>query len=245
MVQSLPRGARCSALPQVLRLDAQSAIETRGGVLPRDDLGQLHDLLFAEVIADAGEQLVAGAAAGGRHGIGIGQRGLLVSIKQRGGVVVSERAKLFVADSQFAADRSVEVLSKLAADQCGDPSIDQRLQRGRNQCRGTDPTPHPACGVEDRGAMCVDQMVVERSAPLLSLRFEHRADARLGFRWIDFPDACHGETLPEMSPAGVLTGGTLEWRFHEKVICKWRRWCGTLIRWAASHWPTGCVLNPT
>src|SRR5919197_6030823 len=159
-----------SALPELLRGDAQRPVELARSVLPGDDLGQLDDCVVVVEAAQAREQLVAHVAPGDGHRVRVLQGDALRLRVERAGGVVRERLDLFVRDPELAADRSVDVLSELAAVPSGHAPVDERLQLRVDQPGALDALPHGARAAEDGRAARVDQVVQERPAPLLRLR---------------------------------------------------------------------------
>src|SRR5690349_7594442 len=65
------------SFPEPLRRDAKRAVEARGGVLPRDDHGELRDGVVVVVPLHAREQVVVDVAVGVRDGVGVLERDLL------------------------------------------------------------------------------------------------------------------------------------------------------------------------
>src|SRR5215208_5293762 len=162
-------------LPESLRGDAQRAVELARSVLPRDDFGQLDDLVVVIVPAQHGEQPIRHVEPGHGHRVGVEERHALGLRVERAQRVVRERLDLLVRKPQLAADRSVDVLSKLAAVNRRDTAIDERDEPRVDESRAVEPLPHRAHAAEDGRPPGVDRVVDERRAPLLGLRLEDAA----------------------------------------------------------------------
>lgn len=169
-----------STLPEPLRGYSEGAVEFARRVLPRDDFGQLHDCVVRVVLAQPREEFVRDFAARYCHRVGVSERDPLGLGVERARLVFVERVDLLVGDSQLAADRSVYVLSKLAAVVPRDASVDERPQARVCQTGAVNPLPHRARASEYRGPTRVDEMIRERRAPLLRLRFEDAARVVVG-----------------------------------------------------------------
>jgi len=104
------------------------------------------------------------------------ERGAFVVSVERAAGVVRERENFFFRDAEFAADRSVDVLSKLAPVERGDAAIDEGLQFSIDQPRRFDAAPHGAHAAKDRRAARVEPVIQKRRAPPLRLRCEHAFD---------------------------------------------------------------------
>ena len=115
-------------LPELLRRNAQRAVEFRRRVFPRHDFRQLDDGVVIEALAHAREELVRDFAAGDGHGVCEFEDEAFDVIEERGRFPIREGKQLLVRDAECAADRSVDVLSELAAVEERDAAIDQRHQ---------------------------------------------------------------------------------------------------------------------
>ena len=93
--------------------------------------------------------MVAHLTPGDRYGIGVFERDALGFVVERTAGVIRERQDFFTADAKLAADRSVDVLSELAAVERSDAAINQRLQPRVNQPRRLQPSPHAAHAAKD------------------------------------------------------------------------------------------------
>jgi hypothetical protein len=122
------------------------------------------------VLAQSREEFVRNVAARDGHRVGVFKRDALGFGVERARLVLMERVYLLVRDAEFAADRSVYVLSKLAPVERSDAAVDERLQARVNEPRAVEPLPHRARASEYRGPPRVYEMVRERRAPLLRLR---------------------------------------------------------------------------
>src|SRR5215212_4374747 len=78
-------------LPESLRGDAQRAVELARSVLPRDRLGQLHDLVVRVELAQPREQLVRHVAPRHRHRVRVTKRDALGFRVERARLVIAER----------------------------------------------------------------------------------------------------------------------------------------------------------
>jgi len=117
-------------VPESLRWHTKGAIELARGILPGDSRRQLDDLVVVEVLLHSAEELVVNVAVGEGDGVGVFEGGP-IRVSVMGTVrVVLQVEDLPVGRSQFAADRSVEVISEDAAVEHRHPSIDQRRQDG-------------------------------------------------------------------------------------------------------------------
>jgi hypothetical protein len=102
-----------------------------------------------------------------------------------------ERHDLFVRDAEFAADGSVDVLSKLAAVDRGYAPVDERLKFAFNKAGGFNARPHPTHAAKDRGPTGVQQVIQEWRAPLFSLRFKDSPRIIIHLFRVYFFDSCH------------------------------------------------------
>ena len=96
---------------------------------------QLDDCVIVEVFAYARRKLVRDLAAGDGHGVGEREDEALDVIEERRCFPIRQRQQLLVWDAEGAADRSVDVLSELAAVEEGHASIDHRHEARIDQCR--------------------------------------------------------------------------------------------------------------
>src|SRR5829696_378021 len=180
-------------LPESLRGDAQRAVELARSVLPRDHLGQLDDLVVVVEPAQPREQLVGHVSARHGHRVRVRERRPLGPRVERARLVIVEGVDLLVSYSQLAADRSVNVLSKLAAVVPGHAAVDERDEPRVEQARAVQPLPHRAHAAEDGRPPGVDCMVGERRPPLLCLRPEDAARIVVGlFRFDSLDSLCAG-----------------------------------------------------
>ena len=140
-----------STLPELLRRNPQRAIEFRRRVFPRHDFRQLDDGVVVEVLAHAREELVGDFAAGDGHGVGEFEDEALDVVEEWRRFPIGQRQQLLVRDAECAADRSVDVLSELAAVEEGDAPIDHRHQPRIDQSRGIEAAPHHARAFEIDG----------------------------------------------------------------------------------------------
>jgi hypothetical protein len=119
--------------PELLRRHAEGTVEFARRVLPSDDGRQFNDLVFTIKTLQAREQFVAHLTPGDRHGVGVFERDALGFVVERTVGIIRERQNFLTADAKLAADRSVDVLSELAAVDRSDAAINQRLQPPVNQ----------------------------------------------------------------------------------------------------------------
>ena len=103
------------------------------------------------------------AAEGDR--VRVRERGVLRVGEQRWIDFPGDRDQLCLGEPLRAADRSVDVLSKDAADERSDPSVEQARQRRFEQARLIEAAPHGPGTGEDRRAARIDEVVLERGAP--------------------------------------------------------------------------------
>ena len=88
--------ARARAFPEILRADAQRAIEFAGRVFPRNDHRQLHQSIFRMKAAKAREKLFSHVAPRNGHSIRVFQsRTLLISV-ERADSIIGKGQNLFV-----------------------------------------------------------------------------------------------------------------------------------------------------
>src|SRR5919108_6309818 len=107
-----------SELPQhaeALRFDPQRDVELAAEILQGDGGGELDDLRLAEVLADAGEELVGHALASDRHGLGVGDGVALHLVEQRAGGGLVDRADLVLAGAVLHPPGCVDVHSERTA----------------------------------------------------------------------------------------------------------------------------------
>src|SRR5260221_12073511 len=115
------------ALPELLGGNAQCPIKFARRVFPGDDLGQFDERVLVIELAQAGKEGIADLASGNGHGIGILQRDALdVAIEWTRGVI-GQGENLLIRETQTAAHGSIEILSKRAAVEPGNPPVDQSL----------------------------------------------------------------------------------------------------------------------
>lgn len=113
--------------PQPLRRYAKGSVEFARSVLPSDDFGQLDDCVVSVVLAQAREEFVRDFAARDGHRVGETKRDALRFRVERARLVIVERVYLLACYPNLAADRSVYVLSELAAVDVCDAAVDERL----------------------------------------------------------------------------------------------------------------------
>jgi hypothetical protein len=115
-------------LPQLLRRNAQGAIEFTRRVFPGDSGRQLHNLIFSEALSHPREEFICNFAPGYGHSIGILKRQAFSLTIEIARCVIGQRINLVIRNSKLTAHGSINVLSKLAAVKKGDAAIDQRSQ---------------------------------------------------------------------------------------------------------------------
>ena len=102
----------------------QGAIELAGGVLPGYEGSQFNDRIFVVQFAQPRKQFIAHVAVCDGHRVGILERDAFRFRVKGIRRVCGQRFDLFIGHSQFAADRSVDVLSKLTTVERSDTAID-------------------------------------------------------------------------------------------------------------------------
>ena len=76
------------------------------------------------------EKLVRDLAPGNRHGVCIKERKALIFVVKLALTVIVKRFDLLFRQPKLAADRSIDVLSKLAPVKICDAPVNQRLKAG-------------------------------------------------------------------------------------------------------------------
>ena len=115
-------------LPQLLRRDAQCAIEFTGSVFPANSGRQLHQRIFIEALSHPREKFIRNFATGYGHSVGILERHALGFIIEIAIGVIGQRVNFVIRNTELTAHGSVNVLSKLTAVKKGDAAIDQSAQ---------------------------------------------------------------------------------------------------------------------
>ena len=115
-------------LPQLLRRNAQSAIEFTRRILPGDCRGQLNQRIVIIKLTQARKQFIAHFPTSDGHRVGKLQGDALGRVKQIAVRVIQNRVDLVIGNSEAAAHGSVYILSKLAAIQKSDTTIDEGTQ---------------------------------------------------------------------------------------------------------------------
>ncbi len=108
-------GRFCLTLPQVLRRHSQRAIELTRSILPGNRRRYFDDRVVVVELAQTRKEFITHIAACDRDRVGVFKRHAFSLVVQRARSVFRQHFDLFVRQSQLAADRSVDVLSKLAA----------------------------------------------------------------------------------------------------------------------------------
>ena len=117
-----------SSAPQFLRRDAQRPIEFTGSVLPRDRRRQLDQSIIVIEFAQSREEFFADVLTGDGHRVSELQREPFRFRKQFTVCVIQHCFDLLIGDAEPAAHGSVDVLSKLAAIEERNPTINQCSQ---------------------------------------------------------------------------------------------------------------------
>jgi hypothetical protein len=107
----------------LLARDTKRSVEACRGILPGDEHRELDQLVLVEVLSDLFEKIIVDISGG--HCLGVVERGECPIIEQPPieGSFHGDRIELFVAPPLCAADRSIEVLSKLTTDQRRDAAV--------------------------------------------------------------------------------------------------------------------------
>lgn len=110
-------------VPQVLRRNAERAIKFARRIFPRNNRGQFYNLIVVKLRSQPVKKFIANVALGECHSLGILERQAFRLVEQRTFLIAVERLQLFVADAEFAAHGSVNVLSKFAVIDCRHAAI--------------------------------------------------------------------------------------------------------------------------
>ena len=123
-----PIDQRLALLPQLLRGNAQRAIELTRCVFPGDGGRQLHQGVFIEKPAQSLKEFVIDVASRNCHSVGeFKRKSFLLSVEVTV-CVIRDGLNLVVGNSELAAHGSINVLSKLATVEEGNAPIDQCSQ---------------------------------------------------------------------------------------------------------------------
>ncbi len=114
--------------PQPLRRHSKRPVEFTGSVFPGDHRSKLHYLIVVVIATQSREKFVVDVFACDRHAICKFQRDAFRIGVQRVSCIMVKRVNLLCRDSQTAADRSVDVLSKFTAVQESHPPVHQSFQ---------------------------------------------------------------------------------------------------------------------
>ena len=117
--------------------DVESAVETRAGVFPGDDGGELDELPLGELLAQRGVEFVGDVRwRAGKRG-GEVQDEFFLFVEVRAGLELRDVVKLLLSDSGFSADGRVDIDSKGTADHEGGFELRELLQgRGNDAFSG-------------------------------------------------------------------------------------------------------------
>ena len=120
------------------------------------------------------EQFVADISPRDGYGIGVFEGGsLTIAIKRTVGVV-REIEDFFIAEAQFAAHGSVDVLSKRAIIQRGDAAVQQCLEGSVDEARLINSAPHGTDTSKNRAPARIEKMVQKRRSPFPGLCIEDK-----------------------------------------------------------------------